>query len=110
MNFDVAVDATGGRLQLSDPAGGFQFELSAGYAERNDVSLEADRYTLGVRPENVSVTDAGAKTRSRPRSTSSNRSARTATSTWTSTTSSSPASTPASISPGRPRIAYVRRV
>ncbi|MEY7848479.1 ABC transporter ATP-binding protein [Natrarchaeobius sp. A-rgal3] len=62
MNFlDVAVDATGGRLQLSDPAGGFQFELSAGYAERNDVSLEADRYTLGIRPENVSVTDAGSK-------------------------------------------------
>ena len=61
MNFvDVAVDPDGDRLHLTDPDGGFEYDLSAAYVDRHEDDLESSRYTLGVRPENVTVADGGA--------------------------------------------------
>ncbi|SEP88256.1 ABC transporter ATP-binding protein [Natrinema salaciae] len=61
MNFvDVAVEPDGDRLHLTGSDGGFEFTLSAAYAGRHENALDSSRYTLGVRPENVSVADAGA--------------------------------------------------
>ncbi|WP_222918569.1 ABC transporter ATP-binding protein [Natrinema sp. SYSU A 869] len=61
MNFvDVAVESDGNRLHLTGPDGGFEFDLSAAYVDRHGDDLDASQYTLGIRPENVSVTDEGA--------------------------------------------------
>ncbi|QRV14349.1 ABC transporter ATP-binding protein [Haloterrigena salifodinae] len=61
MNFvDVAVEPNGDRLQLIGPDGEFAYDLSAAYVDRHADDLESSRYTLGVRPENVTVADDGA--------------------------------------------------
>ncbi len=58
MNFvDVGVERVDGRVRLAGTNGQFQFDLSSSYVERHTDDLTADRYTLGIRPENVSVDD-----------------------------------------------------
>ena len=61
MNFvPVGVEPNGSGLRLTGADGAFAFDLSSAYVDRH-ADLDADRYTLGIRPENVSVTDAGAE-------------------------------------------------
>ncbi|WP_408958532.1 ABC transporter ATP-binding protein [Natrinema sp. 74] len=58
MNFiDVTVEPDGDQLHLTGPDGEFEFDLSAAYVSGNEDELESSRYTLGIRPENVSVTE-----------------------------------------------------
>ncbi|ELY39606.1 ABC transporter ATP-binding protein [Natronorubrum tibetense] len=61
MNFvDVDVERTGDGIRLLGPGDRFQFDLSTAYVDRHAGELSADRYTLGIRPENVSVADGTA--------------------------------------------------
>ncbi|WP_436344641.1 TOBE domain-containing protein [Natronorubrum sp. FCH18a] len=57
---DVDVERDGDRIRLLGPDGRFQFDLSAAYVDRHAGELSADRYALGIRPENVSVDDGTA--------------------------------------------------
>ncbi len=58
MNFvDVEADARGDAVRLAGLEGEFDFELSAAYVDRHVDSLDSNRYTLGIRPENVVFTD-----------------------------------------------------
>ena len=58
MNFvEVDVSSPGEGLRLTGPNGRFTFDLSPSYVSRGAEQLRADRYTLGIRPENVSVVD-----------------------------------------------------
>ncbi|WP_265108022.1 ABC transporter ATP-binding protein [Halosolutus halophilus] len=62
MNFvDVEVRRAGDGIRLIEPDGTFEFALSAAYVDRHVEDLQEDRYTLGIRPEDVSVADPGAK-------------------------------------------------
>ena len=62
MNFvEVDVRREGDRVRLTGPDGRFRFDLSSAYVERHADDLTEDRYTLGVRPENVSVADGTAE-------------------------------------------------
>ncbi|QLG48170.1 ABC transporter ATP-binding protein [Natrinema halophilum] len=61
MNFvDVDVESTGSRLRLTGANGGFSFDLSPAYVNNSEVALDSSRYTLGIRPENVTLVDPGA--------------------------------------------------
>ncbi len=58
MNFvDVEVRDTDDAVELVGPDGQFAVTLSPAYVDRHAGELTADRYTLGIRPEDVSVTD-----------------------------------------------------
>ncbi|KDE60104.1 sugar ABC transporter ATP-binding protein [Halostagnicola sp. A56] len=58
MNFlKVDVDDSGDTLRLTGVEAEFDFELSGAYVDRHAGSLEADRYTLGIRPESVEFVD-----------------------------------------------------
>ncbi|GAB7018574.1 ABC transporter ATP-binding protein [Halostagnicola bangensis] len=58
MNFvDVEADTRGDTVHLTGLEGEFEFELSAAYVDRHVDSLDAKRYTLGIRPEKVAFTD-----------------------------------------------------
>ncbi|ELY98228.1 ABC transporter [Natrialba chahannaoensis JCM 10990] len=59
MNFiDVSVEQVAGGLRLDDSDGNFSFTLSAAYATANDAALGRGRYTLGIRPESISIADS----------------------------------------------------
>jgi multiple sugar transport system ATP-binding protein len=59
MNFvDVDVRRDGDRVRLLGPDERFQVALSSTYVDRHAGDLAADQYTLGIRPENITVADA----------------------------------------------------
>ncbi|WP_137288650.1 ABC transporter ATP-binding protein [Natronorubrum halophilum] len=61
MNFvDVDAEPNGGGLRLTSSEGEFSFDLSSAAVGRYETDLDSSRYTLGVRPENVSITDSSA--------------------------------------------------
>ncbi|MDJ1431294.1 ABC transporter ATP-binding protein [Halostagnicola sp. A-GB9-2] len=58
MNFvDVEGDTRGDTVHLTGLEGEFDFELSRAYVDQHVDSLSSNRYTLGIRPENVVFTD-----------------------------------------------------
>ncbi|AEH38730.1 ABC transporter ATP-binding protein [Halopiger xanaduensis] len=59
--FDVDVTTRGDRIVLGDPDSGFEFELSSEYVTDHADELEANQYTLGIRPENVNVVESAAE-------------------------------------------------
>ncbi|GAB3675378.1 sn-glycerol-3-phosphate ABC transporter ATP-binding protein UgpC [Halopiger thermotolerans] len=61
MNFiDVDVERPGDSLRLVGPEGGFAFDLSASFRADREADLESNQYTLGIRPEKVSIADTDA--------------------------------------------------
>ena len=56
--FDIRVDAGGESLSLVDDDSDFRFDLSSEYAAGETAGIDRDAYTLGIRPENVTITDA----------------------------------------------------
>jgi len=59
MNFiDVEATTVGDGIQLSEIDGPFQYKLSSEYAGDLNSSLSGQRFTLGIRPENVKPTNS----------------------------------------------------
>jgi len=57
MNFiEVEATAAGNGVQLSEVDGIFQYQISAEYAQQLDADINGKRFTLGIRPENISPT------------------------------------------------------
>jgi len=60
MNFvDVEASATGDGIQLSSVDGRFQYHLSSEYVQGLEQDISGQRFTMGIRPENVYPTRSG---------------------------------------------------